>query len=93
MRCAVHMTRDIERKLLNMGVPKKYHSLYLKDIMGSFYIKESVGLVDARSESDFDEMLLKLGQVWASCEVEFSSQQPKFYKWFCTYHAKDIKVQ
>lgn len=59
--------------------------------MGSFYIKESVGLVDAKSESDFDEMLLKLGPVWASREAEFSSQQPSFYKWFCQYHAKDVK--
>ncbi len=91
VRCAVHMARDLQRKMTEAGVPKKYHALFLKDIMGSFYIPDSVGLVDAESEEAFDEMLSSFGPVWDKREAEFSSQPPRMYAWFRTYHAKDVR--
>lgn len=91
VRCAVHMCRDLQRKFGEMGVPKKYHKLFLTDIMGSFYSPESIGLVDAMSVETFDEMLAGFEKVWGEREAEFSSSRPHLYTWLCKYHAADIR--
>jgi len=91
VRCAVHMTRDIQEKMKRMGVPKQYHSKFLRDVMGSFYSPEDKGLVDAESGEDFDEMLLKLGPLWDKGEAEFSTLKLSLYGWFCQYHAKEVR--
>ncbi len=89
VRCSVHMAR--KGKLTEVGVPKKYHGQFLKDVMGSFYSPDSVGLVDADSEESFDDMLSNLRPIWNKQETEFSSQQPGLYTWFCKYHAEDVR--
>ena len=60
VRCAIHMSRDIQEKMKAMGVPKAYQGLFLQDVMGSFYSPDTEGLVDAESYDGFDEMLLSL---------------------------------
>ena len=76
IRCAVHMSSDIQEKMKRMGVPKKYQGQFLRDVMGSFYAIDCKGLVDAENTEEFDEMLVKLQSVWELREAEFSSLKP-----------------
>ena len=91
VRCAIHMTRDLQEKMKTEGVPKKYQGLFLRDVMGSFYSPDAKGLVDAESAEEFDEMLLNLSPIWEKREAEFSSRKPSFHAWFSKYHAKDVR--
>ena len=90
VRCALHMTRDIQEKMKEIGVPKQYQSLFHEDIMGSFYSPHATGLVD-KSNEEFDEMLSYLQPVWQKREAEFSSRSPLMYPWFVKYHAEDMR--
>ena len=90
VRCAVHMTRDIQEKMKAMGVPKAYQGQFLQDVMGSFYSPDTKGLVDAESDEEFDEMLLSLSPIWDERGAEFSSREPSLHAWFSKYHSKDV---
>ena len=79
VRCALHMTRDIQEKMKAVGIPKEYQSLFLRDVMGSFYSTDTKGSVDAKNNEEFDDMLLKLDRIWQKREAEFSSRQPIMY--------------
>ena len=91
VRCAVHMTHDIQEKMKAMGVPKAYQGQFLQDVMGSFYSPDTKGLVDAESDEEFDEMLLSLSPIWDKREAEFSSRKPSLHAWFSKYHSKDVR--
>ena len=91
MCCAVHMTRNIQEKMKEVGVPKQYQGLFIEDVMGSFYSPRATGLVDAKSNEEFDEMLLNLQPIWQKREAEFSSRNTLVYPWFIKYHAEDVR--
>jgi len=91
VRCAVYMTRDIQEKMKRNGLPKQYHSKFLRYVMGSFYSPEDKGLVDAESGEELDETLLTIASVWDKREAEFSTIKPSLYEWFCQYHAKEVR--
>ena len=65
-----------------IGVPKQYQSLFLEDVMGSFYSPHAI--VHAKSNEEFDEMLSYL-------QAQFSSRSPLVYPWFVKYHAEDMR--
>ena len=48
VRCASHMTQDIQEKMKRMGVPKQYHSKFLRDVMSSSYSPEDKRLGGCR---------------------------------------------
>ena len=79
VRCAVHMTHDTQEKMKEVGVPKQYQGLFLEDVMGSFYSSHATGLVDAKSNEEFDKMLLNLQPIWQKREAELSSRNPLLY--------------
>ena len=70
VRCAIHMTHDIQEKIKAMGVPKACLGQFLKMLcMGSFYSPDTKGLMDAESDEEFDEVLLSLSPIWDKCEA------------------------
>lgn len=76
-----------------LGVPHQVAEAFLTDILGkqhgSTYIE---GLVDCRSEQEFDEKLQALEQTWNDRELPYCpSSGPRFYNSFCTYQAEVIK--
>ena len=71
-----------------IGVPKQYQSFFVEDVMGSFHSPHAIGLVDANTPEEFDEMLSNLQSVWQKREAEFSSRK---YQWFVKYHAEDVR--
>jgi len=91
VRCAVHLRRDIQEKMKEIGVPKQYQSFFVEDVMGSFHSPHAIGLVDANTPEEFDEMLSNLQSVWQKREAEFSSRSPVVYQWFVKYHAEDVR--
>ena len=90
VHCALHMTRDIQEKMKTVGVPQHYQSLFIQDVMGSFYSPDTKGLVDVESNEEFEEMLLSICSVWQKQEAKFSKRKAQMYPWFSTYHAEDV---
>ena len=85
------MIRDIQEKLKEVGVPKQYQGLFIEDIIGSFYSPHATGLVDAKSNEEFDEMLFNLQPIWQKREGEFFSRDLLVYPWFIKYRAEDLR--
>ena len=93
LRCFIHFRRNIQEKLRTLGIPHQVAEAFLTDILGkhhgSTYIE---GLVDCRSEQEFDEKLQALKQTWNDRELPYSpSSGPRFYTSFCTYQAEVVK--
>ena len=77
----------------SLGIPHQVAEEFLTDILGkqhgSTYIE---GLVDCRSEQEFDERLQALERAWNDRELPYSpSSGPRFYSSFCTYQAEIVK--
>ena len=85
------MKCDIQKKMKELGVPKQYQSLFLEDVMGSFYSPRATGLVDSKTDEEFDEVLLNLQSIWENQEQEYSSRSPVLYQWFVKYHAAEVR--
>ena len=96
LRCFRHMKQDVRRKLnTDMGFPTDIIAEFLADIFGS---REGPtffeGLVDSRSEKEFDSKLSLLQEKWESFEKlrqKKSDGQIAFFTWFKKYHAEEIK--
>ena len=70
LRCFIHFRRNIQEKLHTLGIPHQVAEEFLTDILGkqhgSTYVE---GLVDCRSEQEFDEKLQALEQTWNDREL------------------------
>ena len=87
LRCFIHLTRNIEDKLRSLAIPTEVAGEFIADIFGrrtgGVYIE---GLVDSRSEEDFDATLKQLETVWES-----RPNGSKFYRFFSQYQSNVIK--
>lgn len=96
LRCFRHMRQDIRRKLqMDMGFPESAVAKITDHIFG---MKDGPtfheGLVDAKSEAEFDSNLVSLEKTWAEfeqCRTKRSEKQQSFYTWFCKYHSEEVK--
>ena len=86
----MHSKKNIERKLLELGLPSSISHEFLNDIFGSRCGNTyQEGLVDSASMQEFDERLEALKQVWNSREGPSSS--PRFYGYFLQYQADVVR--
>ncbi|VDI50594.1 Hypothetical predicted protein [Mytilus galloprovincialis] len=86
LRCFNHMRKNIQNKLINMGVSLHNRSLILADIFGkseSASIK-ILGLVDSLTHAEFDIKVNSLKDKW-------ENMSPGFLKWFKTYQEETFK--
>lgn len=93
LRCFIHFRRNVQEKLRNLGISHHVAEAFLTDIFGkqhgSIYIE---GLVDCKSEQEFDEKLQELELTWNDRELPYCPESgPRFYKSFCTYQAEVVK--
>ena len=93
LRCFIHFRRNIREKLRTLGIPHTVAEAFLTDIFGkqhgSTYIE---GLVDCKSEQEFDEKLQGLEQTWNDREQPYYPESgSRFYKSFHTYQAEVVK--
>ena len=93
LRCFLHFKKNIERKLLELGLPSSISHEFLNDIFGSRCGNTyQEGLVDSASKQEFDERLEALKQVWDSREGPFApSSGPRFYSYFLQYQADVVR--
>ena len=85
--------KNVQEKLRTLGIPHHEAEAFLMDILGkrqgSTYIE---GLVDCRSEQEFDDRLQALEQTWNDRELPYCpGSGPTFYTSFCTYQAEVVK--
>lgn len=86
--CDIHMQDNIERKLKELGIPKKEAKLYTEDIFGKISHETKIkGLVDSMSAEEFDQKLSSLQTEWKSRHSNGSS----FLNYFLEYKAELIK--
>ena len=93
LRCFINFCRNIQEKLRTLGIPHTVAEAFLTDIFGkqhgSTYIE---GLVDCKSEQEFDEKLQGLEQTWNDREQPYYPESgSRFYKSFRTYQAEVVK--
>ena len=91
LACKKHFEDDIQRKLTELGLNGKERNQIVADIFGSEVTRER-GLIDRKSELDFERDLAELEQVWNDREREArQTSAPEFHSWFVRYQAKDVK--
>jgi hypothetical protein len=76
-----------------LGIVQHWASLYIREIFGfqtrTHYIS---GLVDSKSEDEFDDNLSLLKETWNKREIEARDTLcPRFYDWFVKYHSSNMK--
>ena len=82
LSCFIHMKRNIERKLRDLGVKGGAVTKFIVEIFGNDSEK---GILDADSALDFDARLLSLEEVWDEREhAETRRKDPTFYNWILT---------
>ena len=82
LSCFVHMKRNIERKLRDLGIKGGEAAKFLTEIFGSS-LEE--GILDAESAQDFEARLLSLKTVWKERERALTKRNdPIFYNWIIT---------
>ena len=88
--CFIHMKRNLTSKLRELGFNEADTKRFLNDIFGFQSGTHKVdGLVDAKTEAEFDQKLKDLKAIWCLQEPETRSLQ--FYNWFVSHHAKNVK--
>ena len=82
LSCFVHMKRNIERKLQDLGIKGGEAAKFLTEIFGS---SSEEGILDAESAQDFEAKLLSLETVWQERERALTKRNdPIFYNWIAT---------
>ena len=86
LSCFIHMKRNIERKLRDIGIKGGEVTKFTTEIFGS---NAEEGILDAESSLDFDARLLSLETVWNSRErIETGKREPVFYNWILNEKVK-----
>jgi hypothetical protein len=91
LACKKHFEDDIKRKLTELAINGAQRKEILVDIMGSDVTRER-GLIDRKSDFEFDQALDALQETWNAREREArETNSPKFFAWFKRYQASDVK--
>ena len=93
LRCFLHLKKNVEHKLLELGLPSSVSQEFLNDIFGKRSGNtQREGLVDSFSSQDFMERLEALKPVWDTREGPFApSSGPRFFSHFLTYQADVVQ--
>ena len=93
--CCLHVKRDIQRKLHDLGIPEKYSKEYINEIFGHTNGSHfTEGLVDCECDSEYEDQLNKCCHVWNEREkLARDTNVPVFYDWFKTYHSDLVKTK
>lgn len=79
LSCFIHMRRNVERKLRDLGIKGGEVSKFLAEIF------DENGILDAESPLEFDARLQSLEVVWNDREqAETKKNNPSFYDWILT---------
>ena len=91
LTCFTHCRENVKRKLRELNIPSEAIKEYISEIFGgqngTTFIE---GLADASSESEFDDKLGTLEDIWNDREKLYSTV-PQFFSYFCKYKAKVFK--
>ena len=90
IQCFLHTRRNIVYKLTEIGLPA---AEFIREIFGfQNGTHFTSGIVDSRSEIEFEEKLKKLKDIWCNREkAKLKTETAQFYNWFVKYHAKSMK--
>ena len=93
LRCFVHMRDNIRRKLSDMLLPQSMQNTILHDIFGSQQgTVYTNGLIDAMSNSEFEQNLDTLKSKWNELELSIHpNSPPEFHKWLLRNEAHIMK--
>ena len=85
--CELHLKKNIETKLKDLGIAGEVKSEFMADIFGQTIgaVHES-GLVSAPDEQQFVNMLDNVKERWSNKHDNGAA----FYDWFCTRKAKEF---
>ncbi|KAK3747614.1 hypothetical protein QZH41_013674 [Actinostola sp. cb2023] len=89
--CKKHCEDDVDRKLSGLGISGKARKDFKDDIFGNEKNKE-LGLIDSKSEENFDTKLYALEEIWDEREkADRKTIEPEFLKYFKSYLVRDMK--
>ena len=93
--CFLHVRKNISHKLSELGIHGINAKSIIHDIFGHQVGTHLVsGLVDSKSESEFDMKLELLKEKWDTQEKEDrQTDVAQFSNWFLRYHAHGIKTK
>lgn len=92
LRCKIHLSENIERKLVKLLFGKDGRQNVLGTIFGRRNgNSRTKALVDANSVEEFDEMLEALETEWHALETTEHSGEPQFSSWFKRHIAMVMK--
>lgn len=92
LRCKIHLSENIERKLTNLLFEKDAPQNILNTIFGRRKgDSRTKALVDACSAEEFDDMLDALETQWRVLEATQRSGEPRFHSWFKCHIAVVMK--
>ena len=82
LSCSIHMKRNVERKLRDLGIKGGEVAKSGTEIFGTDAEK---GILDSKSSQEFDAKLQSLEIVWNKRECSASKRnEPVFYNWTLT---------
>lgn len=85
LTCFIHVRRNIKNKLHECDIPSQLSIEILDDVFGKTVGTTRVeGLVDACSETDFQERLDELAKKWQYATLPSSANIDSFLSWFQT---------
>ena len=90
--CSNHVRRNIKDKLHELHVPESAKTAIVSDIFGSQVGGcHFEGLVDARSDSEFEDGVSALTAKWRCLDDQQYGPVGRFVSWFLTYKKSDIQ--
>ena len=89
LRCFLHLKKNVEQKLKELGLPTQVAQEFVFDIFGKRVANTyQEGLVDSKSVEEFNDRLKCLKPLWDTREEPFApSCGPRFYSYFIQYQA------
>ena len=89
LRCFLHFKGNLESRLREYNIPKHLQVEFLRDIFGDPTNAQD-GLVDAKSDEDFEGIMLSLQLVWDERERIYNNP-PQFFAWFVKNCKSEVK--
>ena len=94
LACTLHVKKNIVSKMSDLKISKKTQEMFLSEIFGDETMKLK-GLIDSNSESEFDEKLFNMVEVWNIREKSdrklTQNQETSFASYFVNRIADDMK--
>ena len=89
LRCFLHFKGNLESRLREYNIPKHFQVEFLRDIFGDPTNAQD-GLVDAKSDEDFEGIMVNLHSVWDERERIYNNP-PQFFAWFVKNCKSNVK--